>query len=70
MHMGACRMETLAEGGGCRVDRCTHGWVHLTMGAVTVRLHPDHCLALSQLLETATPALAGLRSDRAQRVIC
>ena len=33
MREGRCEFETLAEGHGCRVERCSHGVIHVTSAA-------------------------------------
>ncbi len=52
-----CRLETLAEAGNCRVDRCSHGWVHVTIGGVSLRLHPCQCTQLASALGHAMQQL-------------
>lgn len=53
----SCDFEALAETHGCRVDRCAHGCVHLTIGGVTLRLSPDHARAVAEALSQAGPRL-------------
>jgi hypothetical protein len=48
-----CRRLPLARGEFARVDLCDCGGVHLTIGAVTLRLSP---LALASLAEVITDA--------------
>ena len=50
----------LAQHGPFRVDRCDCGTIHLTLGAVTVRLLP---LACAELATTLLEGLAHLRPD-------
>ena len=35
-----CELVVLAEELGCRVERCSHGVIHLTIGGMTLRLEP------------------------------
>lgn len=49
----ACLLELLAEQGPVRVARCGCGTVHLSLGALTVRL-PD--LAYQQVVRTLLDA--------------
>jgi hypothetical protein len=53
-------METIAESGGCRVDRCTHGTIYFSIGALTVRLERTQ---FQNVAELACEALARLRGS-------
>lgn len=55
-----CRLRTLAREPGCRIDACEHGHVHLSLGAVTLRLRPDE---LDRLHRAVATAVAGLASE-------
>lgn len=48
-----CVPRTLATGRVGRVERCEHGTVHLTLGALTVRLTDDQLCALADTLAIA-----------------
>jgi hypothetical protein len=48
-----CQAQTLARDGNLRVDLCGCGQVHVTIGAVTVRLDRDHFSRFCDLLLTA-----------------
>jgi len=55
-----CRLRTLTDEPGCRIDACEHGHVHVSLGSVTLRLRPEDlgrlhrgvAAALAQLAET------------------
>jgi hypothetical protein len=51
------KRHVLAEGPICRVERCDCGILHLTLGVLTLRLHPD---VVGSIAETLTVALARL----------
>jgi hypothetical protein len=51
---GSCEFETLAEGHACRVERCAHGMIHVSVGGVTLRLQPSHCYDLTRTLRAAS----------------
>ena len=66
---GACEFETLAEGHCCRVERCAHGMIHVSVGGVTLRLQPSHCYDLTRTLRAASARIdAG--AARATRALC
>ena len=48
-----CEFELLAEGHRCRVERCSHGVLHVTVGGVTLRLEPAQCYDLTRTLRAA-----------------
>lgn len=52
-----CRVEPLSEVGICRVQRCTHGFVHVTVGGVSLRLHPSVASHLAMALAKAAEHL-------------
>jgi hypothetical protein len=51
----ACRSARacIASQGACRIERCTCGTVHLTFGALTLRLNQDAFESLAALLDEA-----------------
>lgn len=54
VHTGeGCRLESLSEAGNTRIDRCSHGWIHVTVGGVSLRLHPHQCQQLTAALQHA-----------------
>lgn len=61
-----CGRRLLAAGRSCRVEQCSHGTVHLTIGALTLRVPVE---ALSDLAHTLGAALGrpGPVSDRGRR---
>ena len=58
----------LAEGPFCKVEGCACGTMHVSIGPLTVRLHPDVVEAVWSTLGAAL-RLAGRAEDPAQRVI-
>ncbi len=48
-----CARKTLAAGSMAMVEQCTCGAVHLTIGAVTLRLAPSAISSLSATLNDA-----------------
>jgi hypothetical protein len=65
-----CTQHALAEGRCCRVDRCDHGTVHLTIGAMTLRLSPEQLVDLSETLATAAERVRSGRCERVGRLLC
>ena len=55
-----CTHHALAAGQCCRVDRCNHGTVHLTLGAMTLRLSPEQLADLAATLEVAAQRIDGV----------
>jgi len=53
-----CRLTTLACARGCRVDRCDHGTLHVTVGDVTLRRSANGLGALTSALADAQRKLA------------
>jgi len=66
----ACTHQRLADGQCCRVDRCDHGTVHVTLGAMTLRLSPDQLADLAVTLETAARRLEAVVENRPARWLC
>jgi hypothetical protein len=66
----ACTHHALAEGRCCRVDRCDHGTVHLTVGTLTLRLSPDQLADLAATLECAAQRIDGAPGSRSERLLC
>jgi hypothetical protein len=52
------RRAALAHRGQFRVDQCACGIVHLTIGAVALRLHPLACAELTRTLLEAVERIA------------
>lgn len=50
MSTGPCDRTLLAAAPGARVEACTCGLIHLSVGAVTLRLAPDACEQLTTVL--------------------
>jgi hypothetical protein len=67
----SCDFETLAEGNACRVERCAHGMIHVSVGGVTLRLQPSHCYDLTRTLRAASARIdAGVRLAAIPRNLC
>ena len=49
----ACPSRPLVEGPVCRIDRCGCGTMHLTIGALTLRLKPSAARELADALASA-----------------
>ena len=60
-----CQPRTLARDGNLRIDLCQCGQVHLTIGALTVRLDRDH---FSRLCDTVLAAAARLPQSEGARI--
>lgn len=52
-----CRARTLAEEGPIRIDLCSCGQIHLTMGPLTIRLCATLVSTLSDSLRSALAQL-------------
>jgi hypothetical protein len=61
-----CVRERLAGTPGVSVDVCRCGCVHLTIGAVTMRLHPDAIGELARILGDARTELERRAAPAAQ----
>lgn len=57
MQRTSCSRRTLAVGDFAVVERCTCGSVHLTIGAVTLRLAASAIAPLADTLAEATHAM-------------
>lgn len=64
-----CRTEQLSEVGNCRVQRCSHGFVHVTVGGVSLRLHPSVASHLAMALAEAAERLEH-EPFASERVLC
>jgi hypothetical protein len=64
-----CELQTLAEGHTCRVERCAHGTIHVSVGGVTLRLQPAHCYDLTRTLRAASARL-GAPARLPARALC
>jgi hypothetical protein len=50
------RTRTLAEERGCRVERCGHGLIHLTIGGLTLRLEARQFETIARTIALARRA--------------
>lgn len=57
MERSPCARRTLATGDFALVERCSCGAVHLTIGAVTLRLSPSAIAPLAETLATAASVI-------------
>lgn len=64
-----CTRETLAEGSGFRVERCSCGTVHVTAGALTLRMDAEACEAFAAVLGHAVHELSRRGSPAALRML-
>ncbi len=66
-----CTPQLLAKGRTCRITRCSHGTLHVTLGALTLRLTESQ---LQDLAATLAAAGRGLRCEvdetPAERMLC
>lgn len=58
------RTRTVAQNEQCTVQQCTCGMLHVSVGAVTVRLRPP---AAGQLRDALVTALEKIEADEAAR---
>jgi hypothetical protein len=65
-----CTHHALAAGQCCRVDRCDHGTVHVTLGAMTLRLSPAQLADLAATLELAASRIDVVVENRPARLLC
>lgn len=49
----SCPSRQLVDGPVCRIDRCGCGTMHLTIGALTLRLKPSAARELAEALTSA-----------------
>ena len=52
-----CFRERLAGATGLFVDQCSCGCVHVTIGAVTLRLQPDTVVEVGRVIQAAVTEL-------------
>jgi hypothetical protein len=65
MQMNACKRQTLAMGELAVVEQCSCGAVHVTIGAITLRLAPS---SIVQIATTMNEAARSLLLDQALSV--
>jgi hypothetical protein len=65
-----CTHRLLAAGECCRVHRCDHGTLHLSLGALTLRLSPEQLADLAETLAAAARLEAPAQAERAGRLLC
>jgi hypothetical protein len=62
-----CRLTPIVAGGSCRIDRCEHGTVHLTIGDLTLRLSER---ALCNLADTLAVARVEFTEPKRRSLLC
>jgi hypothetical protein len=65
-HTARCERRQLAAGGVALLEVCSCGSVHVTLGAITLRLHVDALPALATVIDEAAGELT-LRQRIAER---
>lgn len=68
MGSAGCLHHLLSTSGGCRVHRCDHGTIHVTLGALTLRLAESQLTDLAAALSAATRVLS-VPSERRSRLL-
>lgn len=63
-----CGHRRLVAEGGCRVDQCGHGTVHLTIGDVTLRLSAAAFQSLAATLGQAAARVEESDPERPHRL--
>lgn len=58
MHDGSCERRLLACGPCCVIEMCDCGAVHLTIGAITLRLRPEALTEIAAVIGDGARALA------------
>lgn len=68
----SCDHTALVVGQHCRVEQCSHGHVHVTLGDLTLRLRPGDFIATAAALEVAARRLdtSQLESSSTTRLLC
>ena len=64
-----CHQRPLFQNSVCRLTQCSHGTVHLTTGALTLRLTPHQLAELSAALDAATRMVVEPEEER-PRLLC
>jgi hypothetical protein len=64
----ACRQERLASGRCCRVDLCSHGTAHVTIGSLSLRLTQGQLVAIAETLGEAARSLGFAVAPRPDRL--
>lgn len=62
----ACKRRRLAQQGPFHVDYCDCGTLHVSLGAMTVRLAPSGCVDLALALTLALRNLADVNAEVVQ----
>ena len=65
-----CRLRALATGRIGRVEQCPHGTVHITLGAITLRLTASQLEDLASTLEAAVVHLVPAEDAPQPRLLC
>ena len=65
-----CPTRVLAAGPVCRVERCGHGTLHLTLGVLTLRLTDRQLEEIAATLEVAASRLSTVSPQLQARMLC
>ena len=68
----SCHHRSLVVGSHCRVEQCSRGHIHVTLGDVTLRLRPKEFIAAATALHLAAGRLdpPDPESPSATRLLC
>ena len=66
----ACHHKKLVVGETCKVEQCSHGTVHLTLGDVTLRLRADGFLAVAAAIGVAANRVEVAAPVPPTRLLC
>lgn len=67
MDQQTCHRRPLSSGDFCSVEMCDCGALHLSIGAVTLRLAPDSLPAIAEVIGDGARELARLQYRAAHR---
>jgi hypothetical protein len=65
-----CDHATIARQGNSHVTRCEHGVIHVSLGAVSLRLSEEQFQGVARLFEEAAEALAGPGANERPALLC
>lgn len=72
MKDSSCQHQTLVVGETCRVERCSHGRIHLVLGDMTLRVSESAFMATATALGVAARRLDAVAAEApvATRLLC
>jgi hypothetical protein len=65
-----CDQRRLVIGENCRVEQCSHGTLHVTLGDVTLRMKAPNFLAITTALQVAANRMEPHEAAPATRLLC